>query len=155
MSVRIVSFNPKYSRHFKDLNTAWLNTYFYVEPKDILLLENCEESIINNGGFIFFAEYDGEIVGCFSFIKLGDSCYELGKMAVDPNYQGLRIGQHMMQFAIGFAQNENWKKIILYSNTKLDTALHIYRKYGFKEIVLEKELPYARSDIKMELTMND
>ncbi len=154
MSLRIIPFNTKYIRNFRDLNIAWLEQYFYVEPKDRELLENCEKSIIDSGGNIFFAKYEDEIVGCFSFIKIDDTVYELGKMAVDPNYQGLKIGQKMMSFAIDFAKEKNWNKLVLYSSTKLPTALYIYKKYGFIDVELEKDLPYARSDVKMELKFN-
>ncbi|MGB5499630.1 MAG: GNAT family N-acetyltransferase [Maribacter sp.] len=154
MSLRIIPFNTKYISNFRDLNIAWLEKYFYVEPKDKQLLENCEKSIIDQGGHIFFAEYEAEIVGCFSFIKLDDLSFELGKMAVDPNYQGLKIGQHMMQYAINFAKEKGWKKLVLYSSTKLPTALYIYEKYGFTHVELEKDLPYARSDVKMEFEFN-
>lgn len=153
MSLKIIPFKPELAHHFRDLNLQWLEKYFYVEPKDIVLLDDCEKSIVKKGGHIFFAEYHGKIVGCFSFIKLGDNSYELGKMAVDPQYQGLKIGQQLLTFAVEHARNNNWRQLLLYSSTKLDTALHIYRKYGFKEVVLEENLPYARSDIKMELNL--
>lgn len=151
MSVEIVPFESRYSTIFRDLNVAWLKSYFHVEPKDTYLLENCEKAIIAKGGHIFFAKYRNEIVGCFSFIRLNNTVYELGKMAVDPKFQGLKIGQKLLSFAIDFAKMKHWTKIVLYSSTKLDTALYIYRKQGFKEVVLEKDLPYIRSDIKMEL----
>ena len=153
MPLTIIPFEPKYTSHFRDLNVAWLEKYFYVEKKDEELLEDCEKNIIDKGGYIFFATYDDKIVGCFSFIKIRDKSYELGKMAVDPNYQGMKIGQKLLNFAIDFGQNNNWDQITLYSSTKLDTALHIYRKYGFREVLLEENLPYARSDIKMALNL--
>jgi len=153
MSITILPFEPQYARHFRDLNVAWLEKYFYVEKKDEELLEDCKKNIIDKGGYIFFAEYNHNIVGCFSFIKLKPKSYELGKMAVDPEYQGLKIGQQLLTFAINYAKSNNWKRIILYSSTKLDTALHIYKKYGFREVVLENNSVYARSDIKMELNL--
>lgn len=153
MSLRIVPYKPRYADHFRDLNKVWLEKYFYLEPKDFVLLENCEEEIINKGGYIFFAEYLNQIVGCFSLIKRNDSIYELGKMAVDPKFQGLKIGQQLLVFAIGFAKENDWKEIVLYSSTKLDSALYIYRKYGFKDVALEKNLPYTRSDVKMALEL--
>lgn len=155
MSLEIIPFEPRHSHIFRDLNVAWLKKYFYVEPKDIELLENCQKSIIDEGGYIFFAKNEDNIVGCFSFIPLNNTTYELGKMAVDPNFQGLKIGQKLLTFAIDFAIRHHWDKIVLYSSTKLDTALHIYSKYGFREAVLEKEVRYARSDIKMELELNN
>ncbi len=151
--LHIIPFEPRYAAHFKKLNVAWLKKYFYVEPKDELLLENCQESIIDKGGFIYFARYQHKIAGCFSLIPLSDGTLELGKMAVDPNYQGLKIGQQLLQFAIDLAKEKGYKKLILYSSTRLPTALHVYRKYGFKDIPLEEELPYTRSDIKMELIL--
>lgn len=151
--VNIIPFEPQYARYFRDLNIAWLKKYFYVEVKDVELLEDCKKNIIDKEGHIFFAQYEGEIVGCFSFIKLKDKSYELGKMAVDSEYQGLKIGQTLLSFAVDYAKRNGWKQILLYSSTKLDTALHIYRKYGFREVVLEDNLPYARSDIKMELNL--
>lgn len=153
MSVKIFPFESINAIDFKKLNVAWLEKYFYVEPKDEELLSDCESSIIANGGFIFMASYEGTIVGCFSLIPYKHNHYELGKMAVDPNYQGLKIGQQLISYAIGFAKQKKWDAITLYSSTKLPTALHIYRKYGFKDIELEKDLPYLRSDVKMELNL--
>ncbi|MCM4170939.1 N-acetyltransferase [Arenibacter sp. TNZ] len=151
MNLNIIPFESRYSKRFKELNVAWLDKYFYVEPKDTILLDNCEANIIDKGGFIFFAQYLENIVGCFALIKLQNNEYELGKMAVDPNYQGLKIGQALLDSAIDHAKQNGWNKLILYSNTKLENALYIYKKYGFIEVEIEKNLPYARSDIKMEL----
>lgn len=153
MAISIIPFESRYAANFRDLNLAWLERYFRVEDKDRELLEQCEESIIAPGGAVFFAEYQGSIAGCFAFIPLEQGVYELGKMAVDPHFQGKRIGQELLQFAIEHARLRGWKKIVLYSSTKLQPALHIYRKYGFGEVALEKTLPYERSDIKMELIL--
>jgi ribosomal protein S18 acetylase RimI-like enzyme len=149
----IVPYQSKYAHSFKELNLAWIKAYFVVEDKDIELLENCESSIINKGGFIFISLWNDKPVGCFAFLKIQEGVYELGKMAVSKSHQGLHIGQKMLAFAIEYAQSQNLEKIMLYSSRKLDTALHIYKKYGFQEIALEEQVIYARSDIKMELTL--
>lgn len=75
-------------------------------------------------------------------------------MAVDEHYQGLKIGQTLLNYGITHAKEHQWNKIVLYSSRKLNTALHIYEKHGFQEIEMEKEQPYKRSDIKMELALN-
>ena len=153
MSVKIIPFETKHTHDFKNLNIVWLEKYFYVEAKDEILLNDCENAILGIGGYIFMAEFKNVIVGCFSLIPYNDKHFELGKMAVDPNYQGLRIGQQLINFAIDFAKKNQWNAITLYSSTKLPTALHIYRKFGFKDVALEKDLPYDRSDVKMELVL--
>ena len=138
---------------FKALNVAWLEKYFYVESKDREILEHCEEYIIAQGGHIFFAALEGQLAGCFSLIRIREGVYELGKMAVDPEFQGQKLGQKMMEFAIDFGHKQGWSRIILYSHTKLGPAIYIYRKFGFVEIELEKDTPYERSNIKMELEL--
>ncbi len=154
MSLRIIPFKSQYSTRFKELNVEWLEKYFSVEPKDTQLLDDCETNIIDKGGFIYFAQYNNEITGCFALLKLDVGEYELGKMAVEAKFQGLKIGQALLSFAIDFAKQNSWSKLVLYSNTKLEDAIYIYKKFGFKEVPIEKNLPYARSDIKMELLLN-
>ena len=151
--LEIIPFDSQYAVVFKELNVAWLEKYFYVEPKDREILENCEAYIIAKGGYIFFAKYEERITGCFSLMKMENDVYELGKMAVAPEFQGKKLGQKMMEFAIDFGRQQQWNKIMLYSHTKLGPAIYIYRKFGFVEIELEKDTPYLRSNIKMELEL--
>ena len=150
---KIISFKPELAHVFRDLNLDWLQQYFYVEPHDEELLGQCEEVIINKGGYIFFYEEDAEILGTFALIKISENDYELGKMAVDKKYRGKGIGQKMMRFCIEFSQKKHWKRLILYSNTSLEKSIYMYRKYGFKEIPIEHNNPYARGNIKMELLL--
>lgn len=154
MSLTIIPFKPEYSKRFRELNVEWLDKYFYVEPKDTQLLDNCEANIIDKDGFIYFAQYNNEIAGCFALLNLGNGEYELGKMAVEAKFQGLKIGQSLLSFAVNLAKQNSWSKLVLYSSTKLGKAIYIYKKFGFKEVPIEKNLPYARSDIKMELLLN-
>lgn len=147
---QIIPFSPALSDHFRDLNLDWLEQYFYVEPHDHELLDHCEEVIINKGGYIFFYEQDGSISGTFALIKISEDVFELGKMAVSKAMRGKGIGQKMLQFCLSFAQQEGWKKLILYSNTSLENSIYIYRKFGFTEVPIDVDNPYARGNIKME-----
>ena len=151
--MEIIPFESKFAADFKRLNEAWLEQYFVVEPYDSELLSRCEESIIKPGGFIFFVRVEDQIVGTAAFIYKSVGIYELGKMAVEPTFQGLKLGQQLMQYLLDFAKQQQWSKLILYSNTVLENAIYIYRKVGFKTILLEKNLPYNRSNIKMELEL--
>lgn len=150
--VEIIPFEEKYASHFYNLNVEWLEKYFYVEPYDKKVLSNPKEYIINSGGFIFFAKNNNEIVGVVSIINQ-KTFFELSKMAVSPKYQGLKIGQKLMDFSIDFARLQGWKSITLYSHRSLVPAINLYRKMGFKEIPVEKNSHYERSDIKMLLEL--
>ncbi|MFI2742221.1 GNAT family N-acetyltransferase [Zhouia sp. PK063] len=152
MPIEIIPFNTTYAPYFKALNVAWLEKYFVVEPHDEVFLSNCKEYIIDKEGYIFFAKNNDDIVGTFALMKIENGVYELGKMAVAEIYRGYGIGQQLLDFCLQFAERHHWKKILLYSNTKLENAIYLYRKYGFEEVALDDNI-YARSDIKMELTL--
>jgi ribosomal protein S18 acetylase RimI-like enzyme len=82
-------------------------------------------------------------------IKMTDATFELSKMAVTDGVQGLGIGNKLLQHCIEAAQESGIQKIILYSNRRLKTAIHLYEKFGFEEVFLEDGV-YERADIKME-----
>ena len=141
------------SEKFKSLNLEWLNRYFKVEPIDELVLNNPKREIIDKGGFIFMIEKNSDIIGTFAFIKKSENIYEFSKMAIMPDERGNGYGNKAMKFLIQFANKKKWSRLILYSNTKLKNSIHLYRKYGFKEIPVEKNLIYSRGNIKMELSL--
>jgi N-acetylglutamate synthase-like GNAT family acetyltransferase len=90
-----------------------------------------------------------EIVGTASLLKKTEAIYELGKMAVTDRAQGQGIGTILLEHCLNEAKQKQIKTLILYSNTILKSAIHLYRKYGFVEIELESGL-YERANIKME-----
>ena len=69
-------------------------------------------------------------------------------MAVTGKAQGLGIGTKLLEYCLGIAELENVSSLVLYSNTLLESAIHLYRKFGFKEVELEPGL-YERANIKM------
>ncbi len=149
-NVSIENYTPKHASYFYELNVEWLEKFFYVEPYDKKVLSNPQEFIIDKGGYIFFAKYNNEIVGTVALMKLG-TMYELTKMAVSPKFQGLKIGQQLMDHCVSFSKKKGWKSIMLYSHRTLVPAINLYKKIGFVEIELEADSHYERSDIKMEL----
>ena len=150
----ITNYNPKHKQSFYDLNIEWLKTFFYVEPFDEEVLSKPETYIIDKGGHIFFAHIDNEVAGTVALMPTeNQAVFELTKMAVSPKKRGFKIGQKLMQHCIDFAKTQNLDALMLYSNTKLENAIYIYRKYGFIEEKLEANSPYKRSDIKMLLRL--
>jgi GNAT superfamily N-acetyltransferase len=59
----------------------------------------------------------------------------------------------LSEAALSKARDAGAKKVILYSSTKLETAITLYRRLGFREIPVDG--PYQRSDIKMEIILKD
>lgn len=147
--IQIIDYSDEIKEAIKILNYEWLEKYFRVEQSDIQSLSNPKEEIIDKGGFIFYAKLNDEIVGTASLLKKTEDVFELGKMAVSEKAQGHKIGTLLLEHCLQFAKQKQIKTLILYSNTKLKSALHLYCKYGFSEIKLDEGL-YERANIKME-----
>lgn len=151
-NITIIPFTESLAADFAALNKAWLTKYFEVEPLDEKMLGNPVKYYINEGGFIYFALLDGKIAGTIALLKVTDTVFELSKMAVDEQFQGKKIGNAMIAHCLQEGTRLHLEKIILYSNTSLGPAIHLYKKFGFKEIVGFKS-EYKRADIKMELAL--
>lgn len=147
--IEIIPFSEDLHSYIKILNYEWLEKHFRIEEGDRISLSDPKKEIIGKGGFIFYAKLESEIVGTASLLKKTDSVFELGKMAVAGKAQGHGIGTALLEYCLRFAEEQSIEKLILYSNTKLRSAIHLYKKYGFREIPLEPGL-YERADIKME-----
>lgn len=154
MNQKIISYNDIFAQEFYKLNVEWLETFFYVEDFDREVLSNPKKYIIDKGGYIFFVIENRNIIGTVALIKNNKNSFELTKMAIIPKKRGNKIGQQLMQYCINFAVESKFDKLVLYSNTILENAIYIYRKYGFIEIPVEENSPYQRSNIKMELPLN-
>lgn len=152
MDINIIDFDKAYSQSFYNLNIEWLKSFFYVEPYDEEVLSKPNTYIINKGGFIFFAMKNDKVVGTVALMPTETKgILELTKMAVLPTERGQKIGQKLLQHCIDFGKQKNLEALLLYSNTKLENAIYLYRKYGFKELGLEPSTPYERANIKMLL----
>lgn len=150
--IEIIDFDPIFALDFYSLNIEWLQNYFYVEPYDEEVLSKPEHYIINKGGHIFFARKGSKILGTVALMPTKmDGVFELTKMAVLPEFRGLNIGQQLMQHCVNFSKAKKFKGLMLYSNTKLENAIYIYRKFGFIELPVEENSPYKRGNIKMKL----
>jgi len=154
--VEIVEYKNMYHDAFKSLNEEWISKYFKIEEADRKALDNPKSYILNKGGKIFVALYQGQPVGVCSLIKMNDPEYEyeLAKMAVSPAVQGKNIGWLLGQTVINAAKKLGASKLYLESNTALKPAINLYHKLGFKKVVT-RSTPYARCNIQMELLLND
>ena len=151
--IKFRKYSNKDAFIFKSLNLEWLETYFFVEPIDELILNNPKSKILDPGGHIIMVELNSKVIGTFTFIKIEESVFEFSKMTINSIYRGQGFGNSIMKYAISFAKKNEWKKIVLYSNTKLENSIHLYYKYGFLEVEMESNVVYSRGNIKMELNL--
>jgi len=149
--ILIVNYQLAYKHAFETLNKAWLNKYFDIEPIDEYVLSKPEDAILNDGGKILFALKNGQVIGTVALKKMTNG-FELTKMAVHEDYQGLGVGTLLCKHAISLAKNLHVKELVLFSHSRLKNALSIYRKLGFLETDVDKTI-YKRADIRMALQL--
>jgi len=79
-----------------------------------------------------------------------DNEFELIKMAVTPKHRGKQYGDMLLEKCIAKAKEMKASKLILFSNSNLQTAIRLYEKFGFKhtEVI---DAPSETANIKMEL----
>ena len=154
LNVTIVEYTPQYEEAFKRLNEEWISAYFKMEESDHKALDHAQEYILDKGGHILVALYNGEPLGVCALIKMDDPeyDYELAKMAVSPKAQGKSIGWLLGRAVIEKAKAQGAKKLYLESNTILKPAINLYHKLGFKKIA-GRITPYERCNIQMDLDL--
>ncbi len=152
--VKIIDYNPKYANDFAEINFQWLEKYFYIEDYDREVLTHPEQYILKPGGHILFAQLQGKIVGTVALIVRENGSFELSKMGVIEGYQGLKIGQQLMDAALDYSRKVGVDRVWLDSNRKLNPAINLYLKNGFKEIDVDPNTPYERCNIRMEKFLN-
>ncbi|HEX2682833.1 MAG TPA: GNAT family N-acetyltransferase [Ferruginibacter sp.] len=152
--ISITRYEEKYQPAFKKLNLEWLDKYGLTEPYDIEILEDPQGTILDKGGHLFIA-VDGEsAVGTAGLARINGSEYELVKMSVDPAYRGLGIGKQLLQQCVDVAKGLGAEKISLFSNSQLQSALDLYKQFGFYHVEVI-DSPMLTADVKMELSLNN
>ncbi len=107
-----------------------------IRPDDTDMdLSDTRKHYFNNNGWFAVLEKDGEIVGSYGIYKIDESTCELRKMYLLKLYQGLGLGRMMMEDALIKAKELGYSIMVLETNKRLDKALSLYYKYGFKDYV--------------------
>lgn len=148
----IIPYTTAHQKHFELLNKAWIEKHFWLEAVDKAVLENPEEHIIAHGGKILVALWNGEVAGVVALKPVENGWMEMTKMAVDAPFQGKKIGEALVRACVDECKRMGIRRLILYSNTVLQNAIHLYRKVGFTE-TLPRLTTYERSDIRMDMPL--
>jgi N-acetylglutamate synthase-like GNAT family acetyltransferase/DNA-binding MarR family transcriptional regulator len=131
--VKILDYRPNLKHHFYDLAGYWLLgvTRGKLEEEDEFTLRNPDKAYLENGGFLFFAQYKGEIVGCVALKRLDDDSFEFAKLFVDPAYRGLGIARKLVERCICRCKENAVKELWLQSTAAMKQAHSLYYKMGF------------------------
>ena len=150
--IQIIPYTSQYAPDFKRLNLEWLDHYHLTESHDLMVLDDPIGTIINRGGVIYLAASGGEIVGSAALMKEHEGVYELAKMTVTKAFRGKGIAKLLIEKCLEKAKQLQAKKVTLFSNHQLQTAIHLYEQYGFRHVEV-KDSPFETADVRMELDL--
>jgi len=149
MGIVIVPWEDRFAGDFKDISVAWLEEFDLLEPIDLEMLNNPHRDILEPGGQIFFALEGDAVLGTCGMQPVEPGVYEVIKLGVRPEYRGRGAGKLLLEACLDWAGAQKARKVVLYSNSRLQSALRLYRRCGFTPIPY---VPghYAVSDVQME-----
>jgi len=166
--IRIIEYADRYEADFRRLNLEWLEKYNLLESHDLMVLDNPRGNVLDRGGYIWLAldepqdasvssesqvaspsQEDAQVVGTAALMHEHDDCYELAKMSVAPAFRGRGISKLLIEQCLQKAREIKVGKLILYSNSQLQTAIRLYTKYGFQHVPVIGT-PFVTADVKME-----
>ncbi len=152
-AARVVLYREEFRAAFEALNREWIETYFTLEPADREILGDPGSRIIDTGGQVFFVLEHGEILGTCALLRHSPEEYEIAKMAVAPAARGRGFGDLLMQACIAYARQHAAQRVVIVSNTVLEPAIRLYRKHGFVQVPLARDVRYERANIRLELEL--
>lgn len=115
-------------------------------------LEHLESKYGLPDGRLYLAYCNGELAGCIGLRKHDEQSCEMKRLYVRPEFRGKHVGQQLIQQIISDAKDIGYSSMLLDTLPFLQSAVHMYKKFGFYEISQYNDNP-IKTSIYMKLEL--
>jgi DNA-binding MarR family transcriptional regulator/N-acetylglutamate synthase-like GNAT family acetyltransferase len=99
----------------------------------------------------WIAERDGEVVGSVFLVKKSKTVAKLRLLLVEPSARGLGIGKRLVDECLRFARQVGYRKVILWTQSELPAARHLYQQAGFQLVQEQRHRSWGRDNLVSEI----
>lgn len=96
-------------------------------------------------GRLYLACVGGRAAGCIGLRKIDETNCEMKRLYVRPEFRGNKIGEQLVGKIIADAREIGYSAMLLDTLPFLESALHIYEKFGFYTIDSYNDSPVSAS----------
>ncbi|MBR0599389.1 bifunctional helix-turn-helix transcriptional regulator/GNAT family N-acetyltransferase [Sinanaerobacter chloroacetimidivorans] len=83
---------------------------------------------------IWIAEANNRIIGAIAIVGHSEMRAQLRWFILHPEYRGINLGGKLLQEALNYSKDKGYREIFLETTEDQKTAIHMYRKAGFRKI---------------------
>jgi N-acetylglutamate synthase-like GNAT family acetyltransferase len=85
------------------------------------------------GQKIWVVEAEGRVAGCIAIVRNADGVAQLRWFILTPETRGRGLGKRLMEEAVNYCREAGYRRIILWTFSELETAIALYRRWGFEK----------------------
>lgn len=106
-------------------------------------------------GRLYLAYWDGKLAGCIGLRRIDETNCEMKRLYVRPEFRGKHIGRRLVERVIEDAEEIGYSCMLLDTLPFLESAIRLYREYGFYEIERYNDSPmdhavYMKLELRFE-----
>ena len=143
-----------------DIQISKMNMDDFIQIKDTIIsnfddfwnISTFEQELLNENSYYLVAKNENQIVGFIGMKCVLDEA-DIMNIVTKKTKRNMGIGYALLSSLINIAKEKGIKKITLEVNENNVSAIHLYKKIGFKEISIRKNYYNTDNALIMQISL--